>query len=132
MSFLIDTNIGSAHIKRPGLLNHRFIQYMGRVAIPTIALAELRAGAYMLPDPSKLLLKIEDLLVFLEVLDFDDAAAEEFGKLRGVFHRQGFTVPTMDLLIASIALAHDLTLVTHNTADFVRIPGLRLEDWLIP
>ena len=71
---------------------------MGRVAIPTIALAELRAGAYMLPDPSKLLGKIDDLLVFLDVLDFDAAAAaEEFGKLRGVLHRQGITVPTMDL-----------------------------------
>jgi tRNA(fMet)-specific endonuclease VapC len=38
----------------------------------------------------------------------------------------------MDLLIASVALVHDLTLVTHNTADYQNIPGLRLDDWLIP
>ena len=132
MSFLLDTDTSSAHMRRPGLLDHRFIQHMGRIAIPTIFLAELRAGAYRLPDPSKLLRKIEDLIVFLDILDFDDACAEEFGKVRGVLHRQGIMVPTMDLLIASVALAHDLTLVTHNTADFVRIPGLRLEDWLTP
>jgi len=38
----------------------------------------------------------------------------------------------MDLMLAATALVHDLTLVTHNTADFVNVPGLRLEDWLIP
>jgi tRNA(fMet)-specific endonuclease VapC len=38
----------------------------------------------------------------------------------------------MDLLIASVALAHNLTLVTHNTADYRNVPGLRLDDWLIP
>ena len=130
MSFLLDTDICSGHIRRPSLLDHRFIQYMGRLAIPTLVLAELRAGAYMLPDPAPLLGKIGDLLIFLELLDFDDSCAEEFGKLRGTLHRRGITVPRMDLLIASVALAHELTLVTHNTAEFLPIPGLRLVDWL--
>ena len=132
MSFLLDTNICSGHMKRPSLLDHRFIQHMGRLAIPSLVLAELRAGAYMRPDPSPLLRKIDDLLIFLEVLDFDDACAEEFGKVRGSLHRSGLTIQPIDLLIASVALAHDLTLVTHNTAHFAHIPGLRLEDWLTP
>ena len=42
------------------------------------------------------------------------------------------TVSRLDLMIASVALVHNLTLVTHNTAHFIRIPGLRLDDWLIP
>jgi tRNA(fMet)-specific endonuclease VapC len=46
--------------------------------------------------------------------------------------RIGIVVSPIDLLIASVALAHDLTLVTHNTADYQNIPDLRLEDWLIP
>jgi tRNA(fMet)-specific endonuclease VapC len=46
--------------------------------------------------------------------------------------RAGIEVPTVDLLIASVALVYDLTLVTHNTADFRNIPGLRLDDWLTP
>ena len=44
----------------------------------------------------------------------------------------GISVSRLDLLIASVALVHDLTLVTHNTADFQNIPNLRLEDWLTP
>jgi predicted nucleic acid-binding protein len=41
-------------------------------------------------------------------------------------------MPHADLMIASVALVHDLTLVTHNTADYQHVPGLRLEDWLTP
>ena len=66
------------------------------------------------------------------VLDFDHPCAEQFGKVRGGLLRQGISVPTADLMIASVALVHDLTLVTNNTADFRRIPGLRLDDWLTP
>lgn len=44
--------------------------------------------------------------------------------------RQGISVPALDLMIGSVALVHDLTLATHNTADFQNIPGIRLEDWL--
>jgi tRNA(fMet)-specific endonuclease VapC len=46
--------------------------------------------------------------------------------------RQGIEVPTVDLLIASVALVYDLTLVTHNTAHFQNIPDVRLDDWLTP
>ena len=45
---------------------------------------------------------------------------------------EGIAVPVPDLMIASVALVYDLTLVTHNTADFRNIPGLRLDDWLTP
>jgi len=46
--------------------------------------------------------------------------------------RRGIEVPTVDLMIASVALVYDLTMVTHNTADYENIPGLRLDDWLTP
>ena len=46
--------------------------------------------------------------------------------------RQGIEVPTVDLMIASVALVYDLTMVTHNAPDFQNIPGLRLDDWLTP
>jgi len=44
--------------------------------------------------------------------------------------KRGIVVDSVDIMIASVALVHDLTLVTHNTADFQNIPNLRLEDWL--
>jgi tRNA(fMet)-specific endonuclease VapC len=132
MSFLLDTNICSAHMKRPGGLTHRFIQHSGRLAIPSVVLAEMYAGAYLRSDPDPLLRKISEFVVIVEVIDFNQACAEEFGKLRGILRRIGIAVGPIDLMIASVALAHDLTLVTHNTADFVNIPNLRLEDWLKP
>ncbi len=46
--------------------------------------------------------------------------------------RQGISVPTPDMMIAAVALVHDLTLVTHNTSDFRNVPNLRLADWLLP
>ena len=79
-----------------------------------------------------LLQKIADLLDDVVVLDYDHACAERFGKERGGLLQQGICVPTADLMIAAVALVHNLTLVTHNTADFQNITGLRLDDWLIP
>lgn len=67
----------------------------------------------------------------VSVIDFDAHCAERFGQTRAVLRRQGIEVNTVDLMIASPALVHDLTLVTHNSKDFVNIPNLRLEDWLV-
>jgi tRNA(fMet)-specific endonuclease VapC len=83
-------------------------------------------------NPGPLLQNIADLLNDVQVLDFDHACAEEFGKVRGSLLQRGISVPTADLMIAAVALVHNLTLVTHNTADFQNIPGLRLDDWLTP
>jgi tRNA(fMet)-specific endonuclease VapC len=65
-------------------------------------------------------------------LEFDRDSANEFGQIRFQLRQSGVEVPSVDLLIASVALAYDLTLVTHNSADFQKIPGLRLDDWLMP
>ena len=132
MSHLLDTNICSAHLRRPGGLAHQFLQHVGRLFIPTVVLGELYAGAYHIGDPTDLLQRIEDLLEDVNVLDFDHVCAKKFGEIRGPLLRQGISVPAVDLMIGSVALVHDLTLVTHNTTDFQNIPGIRLEDWLLP
>ena len=105
---------------------------MHPLAIPTVVLAELYAGAYQHPNPTRLLNLIIDLLREVQIFDFDAASAERFGKCQGDLVPRGIIVSTADLMIASVALAHDLTLVTHNTVDFQDIPDLRLEDWLTP
>jgi tRNA(fMet)-specific endonuclease VapC len=81
---------------------------------------------------NRLLALIVDLLQEVQVVAFDSACAQTFGQVRGTLLRQGSSVPTTDLMIASAALVHNLTLVTHNTADYQNIPGLRLDDWLTP
>ncbi len=133
MSFLLDTNICSAHFRRPAGLAHRFMQYSGRLFVPTIVLGELFAWAYRRDDPKPLLKFIKgDLLLDVAVLDFDSSCAEEYGRRRGQLLRQGMPVGEPDVMIAAVALVHGLTLVTHNTVDFQHIPGLRLDDWLAP
>jgi tRNA(fMet)-specific endonuclease VapC len=133
MSFLLDTNILSEHLRRPSGLAHRFFQYSGRLYTSSVALAELFVWAHNRPDPTKVLSAIDELL-FQEValLDYDRDCANEFGRVRMELRRQGIEVPTVDLMIASVALVYDLTMVTHNAPDFQNIPGLRLDDWLTP
>jgi predicted nucleic acid-binding protein len=70
-------------MRRPAGLAHRFFQYGGGVAIPTVVLAELYSGAYKHPKPARLLALIGDLLQEVSILDFDAACALEFGKLHG-------------------------------------------------
>lgn len=132
MSFLLDSDICSAHLRRPGPLFHRFMQHAGRLWISTITLSDLYTWAYKQTDPTLILDKVQDFLRDVQVLPFDNDCALKLGKLRGALLRQGVIVSPVDLMIGSIALVHDLTMVTHNTADYTNIPGLRLEDWLTP
>ena len=63
-----------------------------------------------------------------QVLPFDDTAAETFDDLR----TQGVRIGTLDLRIAAIGLARDLTVLSRNVVDFGRVPGLQIEDWTAP
>ncbi len=65
----------------------------------------------------------------LELLVFDDFAAEEYGWIRAHLFAIGSPIGPNDLLIASIAVVNGLALVTNNTREFSRVPGLKLEDW---
>lgn len=74
----------------------------------------------------------QSLIVFFgrfRSMPFDDEAARHYGEIRATLETKGRLIGPNDLLIAATALAGDLTLVTHNTAEFSRVPGLRLEDW---
>lgn len=62
-------------------------------------------------------------------LPFDDRAAEQYGRIRAHLAALGTPIGPNDLMIASIALANGLILVTHNTSEFSRVPGLTLDDW---
>lgn len=130
MSFLLDTNICSAHFTRKKGLTHRFIQHSGGLFVSTVVLGELYAGAYHSQSSSRLVECISDLLLDVQVVDFDSTCAEMFGKVRGSLLRNGISVPSIDLMIAATALVNNLTLVTHNIADFRHVPDLRLVDWL--
>ncbi len=65
----------------------------------------------------------------LASVPFDDRCAEEAAFIRLDLSRSGRPIGPNDLLIAAIARAHDAVLVTNNTREFGRVPGLRVEDW---
>ena len=68
----------------------------------------------------------------LQWLNVDDPVAQKAGELGALLLDRGLPIATPDLLIAATALVHGLSLVTHNTQDFIHIPGLTVEDWLVP
>lgn len=133
MSYLLDTNVCSAHLRRPAVLTHRFLQYAGQLYVSTVVLGELFVWMYRRSNPQPLRNAIEnDLLPEVALLDYDRGCCETFGRLRGELLGQGIGISPVDLMIAATAVTHHLTLVTHNTRDFENIPGLVLEDRLAP
>lgn len=71
--------------------------------------------------------KSEEFLLALAIIPVDAAAAAEFEKLRQ--NKKLKKIGRGDLLIASIALAHQATLITRNLKDFRQVPGLKVENW---
>jgi tRNA(fMet)-specific endonuclease VapC len=98
--------------------------------ITAISAAELTHGVYKSARPEENLARLEILLAELEVLPFDSTSARQFGILKAELEKSGGRLADLDLQIASIALSHRFSLVTHNLRHFSRIPDLQLEDWL--
>ena len=130
MKFLLDTNVCVFLMKNRPVTVDRYEQNKSYgIAISTVTLSELKFGVYNSSRPEH---NGENLLRFLlgvEVLDYNCAAADEYGKIRAYLRRKGTSIGWMDMLIAAHAIAEDLIVVTNNTSEFGRIEGLRLEDW---
>jgi tRNA(fMet)-specific endonuclease VapC len=97
----------------------------------SVVLGELIYGAERsgLTHKVKNLTQIQKIRVQFASIPFDDQAAEHYGKVRAHLANLGTPIGPNDLLIAAITLANGLTLVTNNTAEFSRVPGLILDDW---
>ena len=130
MSFLLDTDICSAYLRGNVAVFNRFVQHSGGLHISTISLGELYSWAYRSKSSSSLAAGLSDLLSEITLLDVNGAVALKFGRVRAALLDRGRPAPEADLFIASTALVHDLTLVTHNVQDFAGVPDLRIEDWL--
>ena len=98
------------------------------IRLCSVVQAELYHGAYKSGREANLKL-VRSFLSLFESLAFDDHSAETYGRLRTELEKRGNLVGPNDLLIASIALANDVTLITHNTSEFSRILNLKIEDW---
>ncbi|HEY1375939.1 MAG TPA: type II toxin-antitoxin system VapC family toxin [Gemmataceae bacterium] len=132
MSFLIDTDTCSTHLKQKGNLTHRFLQYLGRLHVSVITVGELYTWALRSKAPPRRLQDLQDFLNDVQVLEVTEPVARRFGEVRAALFDAGMSVPEMDLMIAATALVHNLTVVTHNQQDYRNVPGLPLDDWLVP
>jgi predicted nucleic acid-binding protein len=114
MSFLLDTDICSAHLKGVGAVTGRLLQYTGRLHVSVVTTAELYTWAFRSNAPPRRYAALVDLFDDVVVLDLDRAVAQTFGRLRAALLDGGRSTPSMDLLIAATAIENGLTLVTHN------------------
>jgi len=101
----------------------------GSVAISSVVVAELLYGAWRSTNPAATRGQVLAFCSQFTSLPFDNLAAEEYGKVRAHLARLGQMIGPYDLMIAGIALANGLIVVTHNAAEFSRVPGLQIEDW---
>jgi tRNA(fMet)-specific endonuclease VapC len=134
MKYLLDTNTCIRYINgtsRP-VFDNLDAQTEGDVVVCSVVKAELFFGAMRSQKPDINLADQQKFLSLFASLPFDDRAAEVYGHIRADLTNKGTPIGGNDLMIAAIALAHDLTLVTHNTGEFERIDGLNIVDWEVP
>ncbi len=132
MSFLVDTDTCSAHLKGNARVSNRFLQYAGNLYISVVALGELYTWALRAKVSPRRLLSLQAFLNDVVILELTADIAKKFGDIRAGLLDRGLPTPEMDLLIAATALHHGLTLVTHNVTDFANVPNLKVVDWMVP
>ena len=132
MRYMLDTNICIYIINRsPDEVYQRFRHLkIGDICISAITFYELQFGVAKSRNPSANQLALTEFLAPLEILDLPATAAPVFGELRAFLQKQGTPIGNYDLLIAAHALHLNMTLVTNNEKEFVRIPDLRVENWV--
>jgi tRNA(fMet)-specific endonuclease VapC len=129
--YLLDTNACIRYLNGRGiaLLERMQRTVASEIAVCSVVRLELFYGALHSQNPARTLAKQTKFLDRFVFLPLDDRAAHRGAEIRAALARIGQPIGAYDVLIAAIALANDLTLITHNVAEFSRIAGLRYEDW---
>jgi tRNA(fMet)-specific endonuclease VapC len=131
VAYLLDSNVCVTYLKgKSPLLQQRLNSIpVAEILVCAVVKGELFYGSRRSNNPTKSLQLQQQFLAQFVSLPFDDAAAVVYGEIRAALAMAGTPIGPNDLQIAAIALANDLTLVTHNTREFSRVKGIKLEDW---
>jgi tRNA(fMet)-specific endonuclease VapC len=134
MIYLLDSNVWVAILrkKHPEVAARYGATDRADIRVCSVVVAELRYGCAKSAKPAANRAIVDALLAPVMSLSFDDASVDYFVSIRRHLESLGQTIGPYDMQIAAIALAHGCTLVTHNTGEFSRVPGLSLEDWQAP
>ena len=130
--YLLDTNICIYIAKgHPLAVRQHFEKHtLQELAMSTITVGELRFGAEKSQSRARALATIDQLVQMIQPCALPMAAAEHYGHVRATLQQQGQPIGNNDLWLAAHALAEGWTLVTNNTREFTRVPGLRVENWV--
>ncbi len=134
MKFLLDTNACIAFLTaRSATLKDRLQRTAAAdVALCSVVKAEFLFGARKSQRVEHNLASLASFFAPFATVAFDDPAAEAYGRVRADLEMKGTPIGPNDLLIASIAVARGLTIVTRNTAEFGRVEGATVENWEHP
>jgi len=129
IKYMLDTDISIYTMRRkPLAVKRMFNVHSGAICISAVTLGELVYGAENSKSPRANLDSLEGFAGRLDVVDYGDVAAYQFGQLRKEL--KGNEIGPYDLMIAAHARSLGLTLVTNNTKEFNRVDGLRVENWV--
>ena len=132
MTYMLDSNICAYIINERHGVVKRFRQALPHgVCISTIVLSELEFGVRKSVAQERNRNKLNGLCSLLSILPYDTQATDEYGIIRSELERCGQVIGSLDMLIAAHVKSLDLTLVTNNTSEFLRVDGLKLEDWVL-
>jgi tRNA(fMet)-specific endonuclease VapC len=134
MMFLLDTNICILLIRQKStqVLATLTSYAITDIGISAITVAELQYGVQRSTKQSQNQQALDQFLLPLTILPFDDGTALQYGRIRAYLEAQGLPIGALDTLIAAHAIQHNLTLVTNNIREFSRVHGLTVEDWTQP
>ncbi len=132
MRYMLDTNICIYVIKhKPESVFRKLKKIKPEdVCISSITYAELAYGVEKSAQPERNRLALSMMLSSIEIVAFDDAAADEYGEIRAGLERKGTPIGSLDMLIAAHARSLGCTLVTNNTKEFCRVEGLEVVNWV--
>ena len=128
---MLDTDISSYVMKRSSqaVLDRLRVVPVDDTCISAITKSELMFGVEVSPRQQQNATALKAYLHYIEVLDYPDEAATHYAAIRAHLKTRGAMIGANDLFIAAHARALDLVLVTNNTREFSRVPGLRIENW---
>ena len=131
MTYLLDTNtcIGVLTNRVAPLAERWRRSHASNIRLCSVVKAELLFGAEKSSKRELVQQKLQIFFSRFKSMPFDDGAAHTYAVIRAAIENEGQPIGPNDMLIAAIALANGLTVVTHNTTEFSRVPGLLLEDW---
>jgi tRNA(fMet)-specific endonuclease VapC len=131
MIYVLDTDTCIACLRRPAGQAAYTLALVAPsdVAITAVTIAEIYRGAHRSMKVAENLAQVSAFVARFTPLPLEERAAKVAGRIDADLSHQGLRIGPYDTLIAAIALANDLTLVTHNTREFSRIANLRLVDW---